>query len=67
MDNKTDNTDLDYEQVNTSQETVREVVESDAKLTHSSKSDEEPEIKTQRAPTEHPPLTPSRTKHWPGT
>ena len=61
MDNETDNTDLDYEEMNTSQETVRGVEESDAELTHSTCSDEEPEKKPQRAPHK----TPTRTKHQP--
>ena len=43
MDKETDKKYLDYVEVNTSQETVREVEEINAKLTHSTCSDEEPE------------------------
>ena len=50
MDNETENTDLDYEEMNIPQETVMGVEESDAELTHSTCSDEEPEKKTPKSP-----------------
>ena len=64
MDNETDNTDLDYEEMNTSQETVRGVVESDAELTHSTCSDEEPEKKTPKEPPTKPPHEPSTSREY---
>ena len=50
MDNETENTDLDYEEMNIPQETVMGVEESDAELTHSTCSDEEPEKKNPKSP-----------------
>ena len=62
MDNETDNTDLDYEEMNTSQETVRGVEESDAELTYSTCSDEEPEKKKPKEPPIKPPQEPGTSQ-----
>ena len=67
VDNETDNTDLEYG-VSTSQETVREVEESHAELTHSTCSDEELEKKPKETPPPtHTHKTPTRAKHQPRT